>query len=127
LLISPPKIIRVLFPSLVFRKETKKNEIWLTFDDGPDPVATPFILKILKQENIKATFFLVGIQIEKNPKLFQNIIADGHIVANHTYTHINGWLTCNKNYLKDINRCQKLIPNKLFRPPFGKISPLANC
>ena len=124
MLISPPKIIRAFFPSLVWRKENTKNKIWLTFDDGPHPIVTPFILQILKEENVKATFFLIGKEIKKYPNIFQNIINEGHLVANHSYSHKNGWLTSNKAYLKDIEKCQKIMPkNKIFRPPYGKISP----
>lgn len=121
--IKIPTFVYSLFPSLVFRKENNSNNIWLTFDDGPSPESTPFILKILKQENISATFFLIGEQINKYPELFSQIIADGHEVANHSYSHKCGWTSNNTNYFSDIERCQKLIPkNKLFRPPYGKIS-----
>jgi len=121
--VNPSKFIQFFFPSLVWRKKNSENNIWLTFDDGPTPEVTPYILQVLKQEKIKATFFLVGEQIEKYPALFQSIITDGHIVANHSYSHKNGWKTCNKKYFNDIEKCQKLMPqNKLFRPPYGKIT-----
>lgn len=122
--VKTPKFIRILFPSLVWEKANSQNNIWLTFDDGPSPEATPFILKTLKEEQITATFFLVGQQIEKYPELFNNIIADGHIVANHSYSHKKGWASINASYLNDVEKCQKFMPeNKLFRPPYGKISP----
>lgn len=124
LLVKTPKFVRVLFPSIVWRKENSENNIWLTFDDGPSKKTTPFILKILKEEQIKATFFLVGAQIKKHPDLVKKIINDGHTVANHSYSHKNGWLSNSKSYLDDIEKCQTLLPkNKLFRPPYGKISP----
>ena len=120
---TAPKFIQALFPSLVWRKETKNKEIWLTFDDGPDPEITPWILSVLKEEEIKATFFLVGQQIEEFPELVGAIINDGHLIANHSYSHRNGWLTSKEKYLKDIETCQELMPNnKLFRPPYGKIT-----
>ena len=120
---TTPKFIQALFPSLVWRKETKNKEIWLTFDDGPDPEITPWILSVLKEEEIKATFFLVGQQIEEFPELVGAIINDGHLIANHSYSHRNGWLTSKEKYLKDIETCQELMPNnKLFRPPYGKIT-----
>ena len=123
--VKTPKFIRFFFPSLIWEKENTKNEIWLTFDDGPSAEATPFILKILKELNIKATFFLIGKEIENNINLYNNIIANGHLVANHSYSHKNGYLCNNLTYFNDIAKCQKLIPNnKLFRPPYGKISPL---
>ena len=121
--VTIPKFIKTLFPSLVWRKETLDNEIWLTFDDGPTPEVTPWILFVLKKENVKATFFLVGKQVEKFPELLGAIIKDGHTIANHSYSHKNGWFTNNEKYLKDIENCQALMPNnKLFRPPYGKIT-----
>lgn len=123
LLVRPSKLIQVLFPSIVWRRKTNHKNIWLTFDDGPCPQATPFILKTLKRQEIKATFFLVGAQIEKYPDLFKAIIKDGHVVGNHSYSHKNGWISKNSTYFDDIEKCQKFMPNnKLFRPPYGKIS-----
>ena len=121
--VTIPKFIQALFPSLVWRKETLDKEIWLTFDDGPTKGVTPWILSVLKKENIKATFFLVGQQIEEFPELVGAIIKDGHTIANHSYSHKNGWLTNKEKYLEDIENCQELMPNnKLFRPPYGKIT-----
>ena len=121
--VTIPKFIQALFPSLVWRKETLDKEIWLTFDDGPTPKVTPWILSVLKKENVKATFFLVGQQIEEFPELVGAIIKEGHTIANHSYSHKNGWLTNKEKYLKDIENCQALMPNnKLFRPPYGKIT-----
>jgi len=123
LFVTTPKFIQALFPSLVWRKETLDNEIWLTFDDGPTPEVTPWILSVLKKENVKATFFLVGQQIEEFPELVGAIIKEGHTIANHSYSHKNGWLTNKEKYLEDIENCQELMPNnKLFRPPYGKIT-----
>ena len=119
-----PKIIRIFFPSIIWKNENYQNKIWLTFDDGPCPEATPYILKILKEQEIKATFFLVGQQIEKYSNLYKKIIADGHVIANHSYSHKSSWKCNNSSYLYDIEQCQKLMPqNKLFRPPYGKIKP----
>lgn len=124
MLVKTPKFIRILFPSIIWRKENLQHNIWLTFDDGPSPECTPFILNTLKEEGINATFFLVGQQMEKYPELFNQIIAEGHIIANHSYYHINGWKSNNAHYFNDIEKCQRLMPdNKLFRPPYGKISP----
>jgi len=123
LFVTTPKFIQALFPSLVWRKETLNNEIWLTFDDGPTPEVTPWILSVLKKENIKATFFLVGQQIEEFPELVRAIIKEGHTIANHSYSHKNGWFTNKEKYLEDIENCQVLMPNnKLFRPPYGKVT-----
>jgi len=123
LFVTTPKFIQALFPSLVWRKETLYKEIWLTFDDGPTPEVTPWILSVLKKENVKATFFLVGQQIEEFPELVVAIIKNGHTIANHSYSHKNGWFTNKEKYLEDIENCQALMPNnKLFRPPYGKIT-----
>lgn len=120
-----PKFIQILFPSIIWRQKNYQNNIWLTFDDGPTPKVTPFILNTLKEEKVKATFFLVGEQIERQPDLYNQIISDGHVVANHSYSHINSWKSNNLDYLNDIEKCQQLMPkNKLFRPPYGKISAL---
>ena len=123
--VKTPKLIQRLFPSLVCRKKNSQNNIWLTFDDGPCPKVTTFILKILKEEKVKATFFLVGKSIQKYPELFSEIIKEGHVVANHSYSHKNGWISNNSTYLHDVEMCQNFMPkNKLFRPPYGKISML---
>ncbi|MBT3621654.1 MAG: polysaccharide deacetylase family protein [Flavobacteriales bacterium] len=120
---TTPKFIQALFPSLVWRKETLNKEIWLTFDDGPEAEVTPWILSVLKKENITATFFLVGEQIEEFPELVGAIIKEGHTIANHSYSHKNGWLCTKEKYIADIEKCQELMPNnKLYRPPYGKIT-----
>ncbi len=118
-----PKIIQLLYPSITWTKKTSYNEVWLTFDDGPDPLATPWILKILKEKEIKATFFLIGKKMQEFPDLVQQIINEGHCIGNHSYSHMNGWKNKTKNYINDINKCQDLMPkNFLFRPPYGKIT-----
>lgn len=117
-----PSILRKLFPSLIWNIATNEKKVWLTFDDGPHPKTSPFILDILKEYNIKATFFCVGKNIEKNPEIFERIKTDGHSIGNHSYSHLNGFTTSRNRYLQDVEKCQKLMPNtKLFRPPFGKI------
>ena len=122
--VTTPKFIRNFFPSIVWKNKNFENKIWLTFDDGPSLEATPLILDILKQESVKATFFLIGSEIEQYPELFKLIITNGHIVANHSYSHKNGWKSNNTSYFDDIEKCQRLMSeNKLFRPPYGKISP----
>ena len=121
--VTVPKFIQSLFSSIIWRKATINKEIWLTFDDGPHPEVTPWILSVLKEENVKATFFLLGEKIEEFPYLKTKILNEGHTIGNHSYSHQNGW-TCNNDiYFNDIDKCQKLMPeNNLFRPPFGKIT-----
>ena len=121
--IKPPKIIRQFYPNLIWKKEDNSKNIWLTFDDGPHPEASAWILSLLKTEKINATFFLIGQEMQKFPELVDQIKKEGHKIANHSYSHKNGWITCNKSYLEDIEKCQKLMPgNDLFRPPYGKLS-----
>ena len=121
--VTVPKFIQSLFSSIIWRKETINKEIWLTFDDGPHPEVTPWILSVLKEEKVKATFFLLGEKIEEFPYLKTKILNEGHTIGNHSYSHRNGWICNNDIYFNDIDKCQKLMPeNKLFRPPFGKIT-----
>ena len=116
-------LTRIVYPSLICKNKTNAKEIWLTFDDGPDPDITNWILSILKSEKIKATFFLIGSQIKKFPDLVSKIEKNGHLIANHSFSHFNGWNTNTKKYIADIEKCQALMPNnKLFRPPYGKIT-----
>ena len=119
-----PKFFQSFFPSLVWNNSSNEKKVWLTFDDGPTPNITPFVLDVLQKENIKATFFCLGNQIEKHPEIFQKIEREGHTAGNHSYSHPNGFFTCSKKYLEDVEKCRKIIPNtKLFRPPFGKLYP----
>ena len=113
---------RFLYPSLIWKKKGVKK-IWLTFDDGPTPEVTEYILSVLKSEKILATFFLVGQDILNNQRIYQKIKADGHTIGNHTNSHLNGWKTCSKKYIQDIEKCQELMKeNVLFRPPYGKMT-----
>ncbi len=120
--IKPLAFFRFFYPSLIWKKQGTKK-IWLTFDDGPTPEVTEHILSVLKSEKILATFFLVGKDISNNLPLYEKIKTDGHTVGNHTNSHLNGWKTSTKKYIQDIEKCQKLMANnKLFRPPYGKIT-----
>ena len=119
-----PIILPQLFPSLIWKKSTIEKKVWLTFDDGPTPKITPFVLDTLQNFNVKATFFCLGEQIEKHPEILKRITAEGHSIGNHSYSHPNGFTTCTKKYLEDVKKCQQIIPEtKLFRPPFGNIYP----
>ncbi|MDI9311023.1 MAG: polysaccharide deacetylase family protein [Limnohabitans sp.] len=128
--IKTNKLIKWLFFNQIWSIPNTQNNIYLTFDDGPTPEITPWVLDILKQENIIATFFCIGKNIEENPEIFQRIIDEGHSAGNHSYNHINGWKTNKKSYLNNIEFCDNVIKKKtldtqgikLFRPPFGKIT-----
>ena len=118
-------LFRVLFPKMLWKVKTNEKHIYLTFDDGPLPNITPFILEELRKWNAQATFFCVGDNITKHPDIFDQIIAQGHTVGNHTFHHKKGTKTSNHEYYHDIDACQKLITTTndrlLFRPPYGKL------
>ncbi|RXR20591.1 polysaccharide deacetylase family protein [Flavobacterium amnicola] len=123
------RFIKWLFSNQVWSIPNSKNNIYLTFDDGPTPEITEWVLDLLKQNEIKATFFCIGKNIEQNPELFKNLLQEGHVIGNHTFNHVNGWKTSTENYLKNAAECEgeisKLNTEKslLFRPPYGKIKP----
>lgn len=98
------------------------HSVYLTFDDGPIPESTPFILQTLKEFGIHATFFMVGDNVRKYPELYKQIVADGHQVGNHTYHHLGGFNHLTSTYVKDTNRANELIGSHLFRPPHGCMS-----
>lgn len=121
-----PRIITRIFSNYTWRFSSKKKEIYLTFDDGPTPEITSFVLSELKKHNAKATFFCIGKNIENHPEIFNTILSDGHTIGNHTQNHLNGWKHKTFNYLENVLKCEKIISNKLeesklFRPPYGKI------
>tara|TARA_B100000131_G_scaffold35676_1_gene32669 strand:+ start:1151 stop:1771 length:621 start_codon:yes stop_codon:yes gene_type:complete len=123
LFVKPPLWIRKFFPSVLWRVKTNKKDVWLTFDDGPNPETTPFILDVLSKLKIKATFFLVGKNVEKHPNIIKEILSQGHVIGNHSYSHKNGWTTSQKEYISDVKKFNDIIPGiKIFRPPYGKIN-----
>ena len=99
-----------------------KEAIYLTFDDGPEPGITEFVLDELKKYGMKGTFFCKGENCIKFPKLFKRIIEEGHAVANHTYSHINGWKTPCKDYIENVTKCELSTKSHVFRPPWGKLT-----
>lgn len=122
--ITPPKIIKKLFPELIWSMEQHRNEnVYLTFDDGPTPDTTPWILEILSNFNAKATFFCLGKNVEQHPELFKMIVDAGHAVGNHSYSHLKGWGIRTGIYIEDIDLADSYIKSNLFRPPYGRIKP----
>ncbi|MBC7744601.1 MAG: polysaccharide deacetylase family protein [Flavobacterium sp.] len=122
-----PFWLQWFYPSLLWHKSRKEKSIFLTFDDGPVPVVTPFVLNTLKTFNAKATFFCIGENIKKHPDIFKRITDEGHAVGNHTYNHLKGWETADKIYLDNVSQCAKLTKSNLFRPPYGRIKKSQIC
>jgi peptidoglycan/xylan/chitin deacetylase (PgdA/CDA1 family) len=120
-LVRPPQLLRNFYKDSIWRMDKNQPIIYLTFDDGPIPELTPWVLDILKEHSIKATFFCVGENISKHPALFSRIRQEGHQAGNHTYNHLKGWKTSEKEYFDNIDKCQELTQTKLFRPPYGRI------
>jgi len=120
-LIKSPLLLKWYYPSLLWNKSRTEKVIYLTFDDGPIPNVTDFVLKTLKAFNAKATFFCIGDNIVKHPEVFERVKNDGHVIGNHTFNHLKGWKTDDETYLQNTLKCQKLTQSHLFRPPYGRI------
>jgi peptidoglycan-N-acetylglucosamine deacetylase len=120
---SPPHFLKSLIPStIIWEMGNLEKKLYLTFDDGPTAGVTDEVLIILKDFDAKATFFCVGENVEKNPRLFDNILLDGHSVGNHTYKHVDGWKNFSM-FLADVDKAREVIPSSLFRPPYGHLPP----
>jgi len=125
-----PFFLPWLYPQLTWQIATTAREIYLTFDDGPIPGPTEFVLQQLERVQAKATFFCIGDNVKKHPAIFQRILAGGHAVGNHTFHHVKGWGMGTEAYLDEIRRCDEAIHDhrpaenqrRLFRPPYGRIS-----
>lgn len=125
-----PRFMMRIFSKYTWRFPSRKKEIFLTFDDGPTPEITEFVLNELKKYNAKATFFCIGKNIQNHPDIFSKIIAEGHTIGNHTQNHLKGWKSNNATYLNNVLECNKTIrqfnnlkiqQQLIFRPPYGKI------
>jgi len=128
-----PLVAKKMFPNYVWDIPTHDKTLYLTFDDGPTPEITNWVLSTLKSYNAKATFFCIGKNIKVQTDIFQDILNDGHAIGNHTYNHIKGWKTKADDYLLEIEKTQEIMDSqvlnsspsnvKLFRPPYGQITP----
>lgn len=121
ILVRPPQLLRSFYKGSLWRMDKAQPVIYLTFDDGPITELTPWVLDVLKQYQVKATFFCVGENVSKNPDIFERIKSEGHQVGNHTYNHVKGWKVSKSQYLENIEKCQNLTKTNLFRPPYGRI------
>ncbi|MBL0741354.1 polysaccharide deacetylase family protein [Chryseolinea lacunae] len=128
-----PFFLPMLYPSLTWRVEGARKELYLTFDDGPVPGPTEFVLETLAAYQAKATFFCIGDNVRKHPDIFRRIAAQGHVTANHTFNHMNGWKNNATDYKQNVQRCQEemtlqakpahsVASRPLFRPPYGRIT-----
>ena len=117
-----PNWVKNFFKSCIWEIKGSPKSIYLTFDDGPHTVITPFVLNELKRYNAKATFFCIGKNVVDNPLIFRQILNEGHAVGNHTYNHLNGCKTSKIDYLQNIQQAAEYIDSDLFRPPYGRIT-----
>ena len=121
-LTKTPGLLKSMYPSCTWNFSRVDQVMYFTFDDGPHPVATPFVLDVLKQYNAKATFFCIGKNVVAYPDIYKRILNEGHKVGNHTFNHLNGWKTPDQEYIRNIGEARKYIDSNLFRPPYGRIT-----
>jgi len=119
--VKTPQFIQNLFPNFTWRIPTNEKVLYLTFDDGPIPEVTPWVLEQLDQYGAKATFFCVGDNIRKHEEVFHQVVDAGHSVGNHTFNHLNGWLTDNIPFFHNVRHCANQVNTVLFRPPYGRL------
>ena len=119
---TPSWVKRFIYPAYAWNMPAGQKKLYLSFDDGPHPTATPFVLDTLKKYQAKASFFCIGKNVAAYPGLYKRILLEGHAVGNHTHNHLNGWKTDDATYLANIVEASQYIDSKLFRPPYGRIT-----
>lgn len=119
LLEQPTSILSKIYPKGIFRRNPEEHAVYLTFDDGPIPEVTPWLLDTLEQYGVKATFFVVGDNVRKYPELFKMIVERGHHIGNHTFNHVRGMRMRNHDYIDNVKKCDTFFTTRLFRPPHG--------
>ena len=122
-LIRTPNFIQSIFPNFVWKVPSAEKVLYLTFDDGPIPEVTPWVLDQLAEFDAKATFFCVGENAERHSDIMDRIHGEGHVTANHTHNHLSGWRSENLTYFHNIRRCASQVNSNLFRPPYGRLKP----
>jgi peptidoglycan/xylan/chitin deacetylase (PgdA/CDA1 family) len=120
-LVKTPWLLKKLYPQLHWNRDRSQPVIYLTFDDGPIPLVTPFVLSTLKQYHAKATFFCIGDNVQKHPDVYQQLLTNGHAIGNHTFNHLKGWKTEDDVYIDNFLKADELLKTPLFRPPYGRI------
>jgi len=123
LIVRPPSLLTRALHRMTWDFYGDHRDVYLTFDDGPTPGVTPWVLDRLDEADAKATFFLLGRNVDKYPELFRQILAAGHTVGNHSYSHLKGFRSSIRRYMEDVQLASNLIDSKLFRPPYGRILP----
>lgn len=113
-------LVKLLLPPMTW-EAADKSSVFLTFDDGPTPDVTPWVLKTLAEYRVKATFFCLGKNVEQHPDLYRMIVEEGHKIGNHSYSHIKGWGISSAQYVEDVDLANQLVESDLFRPPYGRI------
>ena len=119
---TPWWLSKGIYPAYTWSMPAGQKKLYLSFDDGPHPVVTPFVLDTLKKYHAKASFFCIGKNVAAYPELYKRILLEGHAVGNHTQNHLNGWKTNDARYLSNITEAAQYIDSKLFRPPYGRIT-----
>lgn len=120
--VKKPSWLRRFYGDCTWEMCTNDKVLYLTFDDGPNPLETPFVLDQLSKFNAKGTFFCIGENVIKHPHIYDSLAKEGHAVGNHSFSHIDGWKTNNKKYFSDIARASEVISSGIFRPPYGHIT-----
>ena len=116
---QPPLPVRWLYPQALWRMDSHEKAVYLTFDDGPIPGITPWVLELLDHYSIKATFFMVGDNVRKHPEEYRMVVERGHRIGNHTFNHIRGFEYTSRNYLANADKANAYLHTDLFRPPHG--------
>jgi peptidoglycan/xylan/chitin deacetylase (PgdA/CDA1 family) len=114
-----PEFFRNLYPKALWRMNPQERAVYLTFDDGPIPVITPWVVELLGRYGIKATFFMVGDNVHKFSQEYMQVVEEGHRVGNHTFNHLKGLFTSTKEYIENVDQADAFIHSNLFRPPHG--------
>jgi len=122
-LVRIPGILKKAFPEITWEVSSEKPALYLTFDDGPTAGVTPEVLSVLARFRASATFFCIGRNVERHPDIYQQVLAAGHVTGNHTYSHLKGWFTPDREYYLDISLAAQFIRSGLYRPAYGMITP----